>query len=235
MNRKLTAIAAGMALALSSVAHAESWLQFEAGVGGAAYQHGANGLWYQDGFQHRLDLTAPAIEVGLTGDIYQASHWGISWHADWAWLGTIHTQAMATPSDDNYNAKTKSCNGKCWPLANYLGSGHDQGFLVTIEPHYDVGGWRFGVEAGPYLHKSTWSVDVANWVSSPTATPINLHVENWHRWTLGAVVGASIEYKRFALQYLYFMNGAPSSNANPYPPIWRGTHVLMAKYRANLL
>lgn len=221
--------------AAATQARAESWLQFEAGVGTSAYVRGGDGLWVQDGFQHKVDLTAPAIEAGITGDLLQHEHWGLSYHVDWVWLATIHTQSMATPSDENYNLATKRCNGPCWPLANYIGAGHDMGVMATIEPHYDVGGWRLGVEAGPYLHKSTWSVDVAHWVSSPTATPINLHVENWHRWTLGAVVGASIEHKRFALRYLYFMNGTPSSSANPYPPIWSGTHVLLATYRANLL
>ncbi|WP_296661913.1 hypothetical protein [Paraburkholderia sp.] len=106
-------------------------------------------------------MTALAVEAGFTGDLCQADHWGISWHADYAWLGTIHTQAMATPEDANYNPITKGCNGKCLPLANYLGSGHDTGVMLTLEPHYDYAGWRFGVEGGPYIHRSIYpSVDM---------------------------------------------------------------------------
>ena len=233
--RRWRAAAVAMTAAYASVAaHADSitdYVHAEIGIGGAAYQHSANGMWYQDGFQHRFDLTAPAIEVGLTGDLYQASHWGVSWHADWAWLGQIHTQAMATPSDANYNPVTKGCNGKCWPLANYLGSGHDQGFLLTIEPHLDYGGWRFGVEAGPYIHRSNWTENVLGWVSSPTAPQINLSVHNTPRWRVGAVVGASVSRKNFTVSYQYFRNSTPVSSSEMYPPIWHGTHVLMAKYR----
>ncbi|MCG5072295.1 hypothetical protein [Paraburkholderia tagetis] len=217
--------------AAASQAHAEDFFQVEAGIGGAAYQHGANGLWFQDGFQHRFDLTAPAIEAGFTGDIYQSEHWGISWHADWAWLGTIHTQALATPDDANYNPVTKGCNGKCWPLANYLGSGHDMGILLTLEPHYDYGGWRFGVEGGPYIHRSTWTEDVIGWVPSPDATPMNVSVHNNPKWRLGWVIGASVGYKNFSVSYQYFKNGTPVSSSDHFPSIWSNTHVLMARWR----
>jgi hypothetical protein len=51
------------------------------------------------------------------------------------------------------------------PHAEFQGGGHDQGFLITIEPHYDHDGWRFGVEGGPYYHKATWTVDATNQVN----------------------------------------------------------------------
>jgi hypothetical protein len=224
------AVATAMAFACTS-ANAESFFQIEAGIGGVAYKGSADGLWVQEGFPHKLELTAPAVEVGFTGDIIQRPSWGISWHSDWVWLGTIHTQSLATPSDDNYNTKTKLCNGPCWPLANYMGSGHDQGFIFTIEPHYDVGGWRFGVEAGPYIHRATWSVDVTGWRPTPDAAPVNLHVRNTPKWQVGAVIGASVSRNNFTLAYQYFMNRIPVSATEPYPPIWSGTHLLVAKYK----
>ena len=141
---RTAAVAATLGCAAVS-AHAESFFQFEAGIGGSAYSRGPDGLWIQDGFEHKLHLTAPAIEIGLTGDLLSRPKWGIAWHADYVWLGTVHTQGLATPSDANYNLKTKSCNGPCWPMANFLGSGHNSGFILTLEPHYDVNGWRFGV------------------------------------------------------------------------------------------
>jgi hypothetical protein len=232
MKNQITALVAGMALVLSNGAQAQSFFEIEAGIGGSAYQNGPNGRWYQDGFAHQMDLTAPAIEAGFTGDLYQAEHWGVSWHADWAWLGTIHTNALAVPDDANYNKTTDSCVGQCMPLARYVGSGHDQGFLLTLEPHVDYGGWRFGIEGGPYLHRSTWSETVIGWTSPQVSVPRNFVVNNDPKWRLGAVVGASIAYKNFSLAYQYFMNQAPSSD--PTPPVWNGTHVLLAKYRANL-
>jgi len=235
MKAKLTALVAGAALALTiQNASAKTFFEIEAGIGGSAYQRGPDGLWIQDGFEHNLHLTAPAIEVGLTGDILSRPRWGLAWHADYVWLATVHTQGLATPSDANYNLQTKSCNGACWPMANYLGSGHNSGFILTLEPHYNLGGWRFGVEAGPYLFKNTWSVDVQGWRSSPDAAPTNIHVENKAQWKLGYVVGASVGYKNFSLNYQYFANKEGVTADNPYPPVWSGTHVLLAKYRVNV-
>jgi hypothetical protein len=233
MNRVkyIAAAVAGVALVLSSAAHADSitdYIQLEAAIGGSAYQRAADGLWIQDGFEHHVDLTAPAVEGGITGDIYQYHSWGLSYHLDYAWLGTIKTQSKAT-TDANYNLKTQSCNGACLPLANFTGSGHDAGFLLTLEPHYDYGAWRFGVEGGPYVHRATWAVDATNQVNYVGQTPGSSHFVTNNAWALGYVVGASIEYKRFSLRYQYFRNGGRSSD--PAPQIWTGTHVLTVGYR----
>lgn len=221
---RATALYLAFALA-SPLAYAESFFHPEVAIGAAAYVRGADGLWVQDGFEHRLELTAPAVEVGLTGDI---APW-LAWHLDYAWLGAIRSQSLATPSDANYNLKTRQCNGTCWPLANYSGSGHDQGFYLTLEPHYDVGSWRFGVAAGPYLHRATWAEDVTSWHSSPDSASSNLHVTHDPKWQVGGVVGVSVEYKHFRLAYQYFANGR--SPRDPVPQIWNGAHVVTLGYR----
>jgi hypothetical protein len=221
----------------ASVAHADSvsdYLSLEGAIGGSDYARGPDGLWIQQGFEHKVNLTAPAVEGGLTGNIIQRQYWGIDWHADFAWLGTIHSQSMATPSDANYNTTTKGCNGPCWPLANYIGSGHDMGVMFTLEPHADYGGWRLSVEAGPYIHRATWSENVIGWVSSPTSAPTSFRVAYKPEWVLGYVVGTSIGYRNFSIAYQFFGNKINGTASNPYNPIWSGTHVLLAKYRANL-
>ena len=223
---------AGIVLSLFSFsALADTSIRFETGIGGSGYVRGGDGYWIQDGFQHHLQLTAPAVEAGLTGDLIQRDSWGLSWHADYVWLGTVHTQGLATPSDENYNLKTKSCNGPCWPMANYVGTGHDSGFILTLEPHYDSNGWRYAVEYGPYIYRSTWTEHVYHWVSTPTATPQDITVENQARWKIGSVVGTSVSHGNFTLAYQYFFNETHVTSGNQYPPIWRGTHALMLKYK----
>lgn len=228
--RHLSALAA--LIALSTSAHADSisdYVHAEIGVGGSAYKKGGDSLWYQEPFPHDLKLTAKAFTVGLTGPIYQSEHWGVDWHLDWAWLGTIHTDAMATPDDANYSVKTKSCNGPCLPLARFKGSGHDQGFFFAIEPHYDVGSWRFGIEGGPYLHHVTWTEDVTDdrrWSN----VPINLHVAYSSGWTLSYMLGASVSYKSVSLVYQYFASAG--NRSDPFVPIWQGgTHMLSFRYK----
>ncbi|MCO4881554.1 hypothetical protein VOI32_13980 [Paraburkholderia caribensis] len=240
-----TAFAALFALSCAAARadYITDYVHAEVGIGAAAYVRGPDGLWAQNGFPHELKLTAPAVSVGFTGDLYQAERWGVSWHTDWVWLGTVHTDAMVPSANTNTTSghwqgadlvgvnTHDPCSGPCHNLSRFMGSGHDQGFALTIEPHYDYMGWRFGVEAGPYVHRSTWSEDVINWVSMPGAEPTNIHVEYKPEWRLGWVVGASVRYRNFGISYRYFQNKIAGTGSNPYNPIWNGTHALMATYR----
>lgn len=222
--RHWRAAAAAMALGcVAASAQAASFFEVEAGIGGSAYAEGSDGLWLQKGLPHETQFTAPAVEAGITGDV---TSW-LSWHLDYAWLGTIHSQGLAT-SDANYNLATRSVRVSM-PLANFTGSGHDQGFLFTLEPHYDVGQWRFGFEIGPYVHRATWTVDATNQVNFIGQTPYSSHFVTNPVWALGGVAGVSVSYKRFSLRYQFFQNG--SRRSDPAPQIWKNTHVLTLGYR----
>jgi hypothetical protein len=234
MNRVqyIAAAVAGVALAFSTVAHADSIADYvhpEAGIGASLYSKGPDGFWFQEAFPHKMRLEVPAFEVGLTGPIYQAANWGIDWHADWAWLGMVNTDAKAVPLDANYNAHTKGCNGQCLPLADYRGSGHAQAFLLALEPHYDIGKWRLGVEAGPTLYHATWTEDVSNIQYTAGADPISLRLASTDGWRFGWVIGASVSRGPFSLVYQHFLMKASSSN--PAPPIWHSVDLLIARYR----
>jgi hypothetical protein len=224
---KRTLIAA--LLCVASSVHAATFFEIEAGIGGTMTERGRDGRWIQDGLPHDSIKAAPAFEIGFTGNLYQAQYWGLDWHLDWAWLGAVHTNSLDTPDDRNYNLQTKACNGPCLPLANYRGTGHDQGFYLTLEPHADYAGWRVGIELGPYVHRTTWAEDVTGWTSISDPTPRNIHVAHDPKWILGGVAGVSISYKRFSLAYQFFYNKSPASDTTP--PVWDGMHMLIAKYR----
>lgn len=230
MFKIITTAVVGAALAFSSAAHSESWFQLEAGIGGSAYSRGADGYWLQEAFPHKLQLTAPAVEVGITGDLYTARSWGISYHIGYAWLGTVHTDAEAVPLDSDYSVRTKTCNAPCLPLARYQGSGHEAGFILSLEPYYRVGNWRLGVEAGPFIHKTVWTEDVSNIVyDNSQSSPISLRYTSSDGWRVGMVVGASVSYKDFSIAYQHFLV-RPTGN-NPGPAIWHSVDMLAARYR----
>jgi hypothetical protein len=222
MKSIVAMLIAGLCLSAGAV-------DFEMGVGGAHYDKKEDGHWYQEGFQNNLRLTPTAFEVGLTGDLWRRAGYGVSFHADWVYLGSIHTQALAVPVDENYNVKTKGCNGKCLPLANFVGSGHDQGFLFTLEPYYVKEGWRYGAEFGPYFHKPLFSEVVYNWQPDPRTPPQTLYVQNINKWRWGSVYGVSISRGNFTLSYKYFTNDGVKNDF--YSPIWKNTHLLSLKYK----
>jgi hypothetical protein len=221
-------IAALIAVVACSNAHA---IDFEAGIGASVYRDRGDGFWVQEAFPHKMELAAPSFTLGVTGDLIQRGRFGLAFHADWAWLGMVHTQSYATPSDENYNIKEKRCNGPCWPMANFVGSGHDQGFLFTLEPFYERNGWRFAVEAGPYIHKSTWSVNVYNWRPTEDAAPSAISVRNEDRWAVGRVVGASVSHKNFTLSYQHFTNQDRTLDRDTYAAVWSSTRMVTLKYK----
>jgi hypothetical protein len=226
---KNTAIAAAVALACIAPARAEeSWFNFEAATGESFFQTQGDNTWYQARFPHTLNLLFGAFEVGFTGPI---TPW-LSWHADYAYLGHPSSDATATPSDLNYNPKSVTgCNGQCWPMSRFIGHGNLNGIILSMEPHYDIGHWRFGVEAGPMLYFPTWSETVYNWRPAIDSAPSTIRVHNDTGMRLGAMAGASIGYKRVSIVYQYFWDKSPATSHNPYPPIWKGTHVILLRYR----
>jgi hypothetical protein len=143
----------------------------------------------------------------------------------------VNTQSYATPSDENYNTQEKRCNGKCWPLANFVGGGHDQGLILAVEPFYAAGDWRIGVSAGPYIHKSTWKVNVYDWRPAPDAAPQTISVRNEDRWAVGRFYGVSVGRKNLTISYQYFYNQDRILDHDTYGAVWSSVHMVMVKYK----
>lgn len=218
----------------AAAAHADSitdYVHFEVGIGESIFQTRGNGTWYQEGFPYKMKLYFPAAEAGLTGDVIQRANWGVAWHLNYVWLGRVNSDAMAT-GDDNYNWQTHSCKRACTgsnTLARFVGQGNAQGIYFTLEPHYDYKGWRIGAEAGPFLDFSNWEETVYDYHVYNNGTPYVTKVHNNAAPQLSMVVGASIARGNFSLNYQYFFT--KGRDKDPFPAIWRGTHVVMAKYR----
>lgn len=108
MFKIITVAAVSMALACS--AHADSisdYVHAELGAGVASYSAMADGVWYQQGMQHNLGLSAPVLMLGLTGPLYTRESWGVDWHINYVSLGHVSSQCECTPDDANYNTSDR--------------------------------------------------------------------------------------------------------------------------------
>lgn len=205
---------------ITEPAHA---VDIETAIGVSQYKDRGDGYWLQEGFPNTLHLQRPAASVGLTGDVL-----GIAYHADWNYLGNVHTVALAT-SDANYNLINKGCNGPCQKLQDFTGAGHDQGVSLTLQPFVEFEGYRIGGEFGPYIHKSVWAEYVPDWLAYDGAAPQPITVHNYNRWVVDRVMGVSISRGRYFVNYRYFQNqdrGGDTTGA-----IWSSTHVVSVGYR----
>ena len=194
---------------------ASAW-QFEAGIGQTTYNPVANGTWYQDGFQHTLNLKHSSFMLGVTGRV---NSWLI-WHTDYEYLGRASENSWDTPSDANYNPSTPNhCNGPCLPLANYVGHGRVQGVALTLAPEYRLkDGLRVFANIGPFLYRSTWHEAVYNWFGQ------TVYLNHHTRWQIGAKLGVGIRGRHIGLEYDWY----PSlhTTGDSIPALYSGAKVI---------
>lgn len=242
MYKIITVAAVGVALACS--AHAESFFHVEAGLGVTAFNTASDDLWYQQGFEHKLRLYAPAIRLGVTGDALPystGSYWpGVAWHADYVYLGRASATSVAAPDPNGayaqsggYSTATHSCMGECGPLRHFQSSGNLNGVSLTLEPFWRKGNWRFGVEAGPFFYRSTWHATATSLTDTQWWGPAGSveHLDHTPSIEIGLTVGASVAYKDFSLSYnFYNIKTHKVTDAN-VPPIWNKAHMVMLNYR----
>jgi hypothetical protein len=203
----------------SAVARA---VDFEVGGGIAHYTTRGDMMWYQEGLPHKLDLNAPVIEAGLSGNVVQQGRWGLDWRALWVYVGNVSSSAIAT-YDDNYDKRTKSCIGQCKALDLYTGNGHMNGLRLTLEPNYTWNGWKFGAETGVYIYRPTWHAHTydkdGSWhTPKDYQAPIQF----------APVVGASVSRGPWSLAYMHYFS---KTNRDPYYAIWKATDTLTLRYR----
>jgi hypothetical protein len=212
-----------LALAASASAHAESFFQVEAGMGAASYGT-TDGKWYQAGAQdNRTSTTAPALSVGLTGAVISRESWGIDWHADAVYIGSVSASCQCTVSDADYNTATKTVRAGAI-TESYHGSGHVAGASLTVEPYYAYSGWKFGAVGGVFAYRKTWTEDVSGWSGAPSP----VHLESSHRISVAPVIGADISRGNVTLSYRYYMT---SRNEGHVPPLWDDIQTLETTYR----
>ena len=200
--------------------------QIEVGAGIAHASTNGNGTWWQSGFPHTLQLTQPAIELGVTGRFTPY----MAWHVDAVSLGRYASNSEDVLPDANYSPTSPThCNGPCNPLANFIGSGYVSGVQALVALH-TAGSWRFGIEAGPFLYHETWRLDVPNWYE-PNGTHYDIRTDG-SQWAVGTVIGATLAHGQWqiALRRYCDSKGFPGHVGN-WPPLWSGQTVLMVGYQ----
>jgi len=212
--RAAVAITIGCA---ATSAHAESWFQFEAGIGVAKSADSGDNVWIQYAMPHKETLTTPAWMVGITGQ--PLSH--LAYHVDFVDLGEVSSSSQAV-YDFDYDANTHKVLHFPAPVSSLSGSGRTLGIALTLEPNYTWHDVRFGIEGGPFIFRGTWNVSITN----PDGSMKQL--DHAPQVQIGYVAGASIGYKDISLSYRYYSD---KEKWNPNPGLIKHTSTLMVTYR----
>lgn len=211
-------------LGASALAHADSWFQFEAGIGAAKSTDMGDGTWYQQGVNHKENLNSPAFLAGFTGELYAHGNWSVRYHADYVYFGKL-SASCACVGDPQYDLVAhqvfaKDANA---PRVPFNGQGHTQGVPVTLDLGYAWNRWRFAVEGGVWAYWATWHETV--WNAGDNAYGSLSHKTSVQ---FGYVGGARVERGNLSLSYRYYQS---KPLWRPTPGLVSGTHMLMVSYR----
>lgn len=229
---KSTASIAAIALTCASSAQAQSWFQFEAGIGITSATKVGDGIFYSKGFSHDTPNGSFGGRLGIQFNAIEAAprSWkpGLRFHLTYGNFGKVRWSSI-NPEDQGdfttvgqkggYNVITQSCDAdNCGVFRRFDSTGGLQTISLTIEPYWDLGqGWQMGVEAGPALYRSSWTA-IATALSNGRFGPAGAQEVLTHTpgIQIGALAGVSVARGPFVarVNYLY----APISD-------WSGKNI----------
>lgn len=160
MKRIITLLATCLAALVAAPSYAGETTVL---MGVTQFQPHEDGTWYQKAFPYQLNMTSGSM--GLRYDTTPDQS-GLSYSVGYMHLGIVTSSAIATsidgkvPGDNGYNPAIQACNGDCGYLSHWYGHGSVQGVFGSIVKSY--GPWS--IEAGLYLYKPTWSVNIPDFV-----------------------------------------------------------------------
>jgi hypothetical protein len=206
-------------LALPLAAHA-SWFTYEAGAGLTSFET-EDGRWYQQRMDHSLTTIAPEYSIGITGPVVTRGAWGVDWHLDYVNLGRASASCQCDTSDSDYAAHNTR------HTALFTGSGRALGVSLTVEPYRWYGGLRYGLEAGAYVYRSSWSEQVYGWSVGGPPQDLSLSAS---RWNAAPVIGVSVGDGAWSVNYRHYFMRMNSAKQN-VPPLWNDADVIEIKRR----
>ncbi|GJH05047.1 hypothetical protein [Paraburkholderia terrae] len=239
MKKNITALVVGVSLAFSSESNADIiddyvahpfGIHIQAGIG-VSKADTPDGRWQQAGIPGGSHVTAkpPTFSLGLTGPLLTRGSWGVDWHLDYVNLGRFAASCSCTPMDENYDPKAHTYKPQvAVPTAFFTGEGRSQGAALTAEAYYWLYGLRLAAEAGAYIHRDSWSEDIAGWQVGGVP-PQTLHLSDAY-WSVAPVVGVSVGYGRVSVAARQYFTGLNNRNRN-VPPLWNDVTTIELKVK----
>lgn len=240
--------AIAVVLTLASVgAHAQTWFQFEAGLGITSAQKVGDGIFYSSGFSHSTPNGSwggrAGVQLNVVPAVRNSFVPGVRFHVTGYDFGKVKWSSM-NPQDEadftsvgqqgGYSVKTGTCvDNNCGVMRRFDSTGGIVAVAATVEPYWRVGsGWEIGVQVGPALYRSTWTT-VATAMSAGRFGPAGTQETLQHepQVQLGALAGVSVGKGPFAVRvdYLYAPAGY-KNDGKDVPPGIKGEFMLSLNY-----
>lgn len=192
----LIALAVGMALAFTAEA---ADLRWEASGGVCKLGLAPSGIWWDERYEHDVDVTSGCYQLGLSAAPWHWKGWDFGWRAAYVDLGKFSADSMAPSRDEDMDRQPdgSECDRNTWKdcVTHFDGQGRAYGLSLGPLMERDVGKLRLGMETGLYLYRSHYTV---------TTTHQYGYSEVWDR-ARGTLV---TPYLGVTANYGYFMTTA---------------------------
>lgn len=197
-------------------------------IGQSKYIKIGDGVWYQEPFEHDLDMKSLAFGIYLRRPI---AHW-IDWRIGYFDLGTVKTDAMATPEDANYDFNSHQCKDPCLPLSRFKGTGGIKGISVTTLPTYRSGNFSAFLELGITYYHTSWDVSITHspeYISGTSEWICDMCAVD--KWNTGYRYGVGIGYQDISISYSVFDNlDTRGIDTNNGVPVFNAAHTITLRY-----
>ncbi len=196
------AVALMLAVGLAMSAHAETVVS----VGVTQFHAAPNGIWYQEAFDHKLNMTSPSFQIEYKNGPYSIGYL----HA-----GRVSSYAKATASDANYDLQTNTCVGKCWPMSTWYGKGDVQGISLMYTKQYG----NVFIEGGVLISRPTWTMTIPDWRGCETCEPRYLQVVHNPKLIPLPMFGIGYKFGDYKIKYKLIPTNATGDD---WPAVYRG-------------
>lgn len=193
-------------------------INFNLAVGVTSFHIAKDGIWYQEGFPHKITRNSPSAEFNVSTRP-SGGNWEYS--AGILYLGKVTSSAEAI-RDEEYNIKTKKCDSI--PISHcatvtYNGSGTVSGLTFAARRYY--GSWF--AEYGLILERSTWQVDMPNFTQYINGVEPRYHYHVEHKTKIQVLPTLAVGYK-FKDSPLSLRVGVypTAGHGDTFQPIYRG-------------
>lgn len=174
--------------------------QLDVEVGRTYFGRQEDGTWYQQRFEHTLDVEDRFLGLGYRSQINDSWDWRIG-YAD---LGKTSSNALATTEADY----ASGCTGAPYcPMYRFEGHGRVHGFSLTAVQSGD----GLFTELGIYVFKPTWTVHVTPMDGS---NPEGMDYRHIPKWQLSSRLGFGYRNKNTELLVTHYLVEAKGSGEN---------------------
>lgn len=182
-------------------------------AGGVTFHNSQpDGTWYQGAFDHTLKTDVPAVSVKWFTDSRDGWQYGVGY----TFLGKVTSTAIATASDANYNTTTNSCNGACWPLSHWYGTGYVHGLTLTAKKTFSN---HLFLEGGLFVNQPKWSVHIPDWIACETCVPQDVTATHNAKVQYTPTVSAGYDFGKWFMQVSIHQTAALGDE---FPAIYKG-------------